>query len=192
MRQDREGSRRQDREVLESDAVRETRRAVMSRGPQSLVVTDLTERDLPLIGWSGGPLHPGAVSEALRRVPSGEVEYLAARSPGGHPVSIGGVDYAKEPRTGDLWQLSTHQDLRGLGIGSRLVDAAERRVRARGLRTVVLGVEAENVRARQLYDRLGYVAYGHEQSSWDEVDDEGRTRRHHADLILMRKTLTSA
>lgn len=43
-----------------------------------LPVRDLTADDLPEIGWSGGPLHPRYVAEALqRRATSGDVEYLA-------------------------------------------------------------------------------------------------------------------
>lgn len=112
------------------------------------------------------------------------------RSPCGLPVSIGGIDYAKEPHAGNLWQLSTHGELRSMGLGSRLMGVAEQRVRARGLSDVVLGVEEANVRARSLYDRLGYVAYGREQDYWYEADDEGIPRRRRAQITLMRKTLS--
>jgi hypothetical protein len=62
---------------------------------------------------------------------SGQVEYLAVRAPGGFPVSIGGIDYAKQPGAGIVWQLSTHGDLRSLGLGTALIKEAEARIKKR-------------------------------------------------------------
>lgn len=46
---------------------------------------------------------------------------------------------------------------RGLGIGDRLVGAAERVAREAGRRSVTLEVRADNAAARALYARRGYV-----------------------------------
>jgi ribosomal protein S18 acetylase RimI-like enzyme len=46
---------------------------------------------------------------------------------------------------------------RGMGIGSRLVGAAERAARACGRETVSLEVRADNAAARAMYARRGYV-----------------------------------
>ena len=46
---------------------------------------------------------------------------------------------------------------RGLGIGDRLVHAAERAARRAGRRTVTLEVRADNLAARSLYAKRGYV-----------------------------------
>jgi len=56
----------------------------------SLQVDDLTEDDLPSLGWSGTPLHLVSVGRALERVRSGEVEYLAVRAPAHTPPPFGG------------------------------------------------------------------------------------------------------
>ena len=50
--------------------------------------------------------------------------------------------------------------LRGRGIGTELMSAAEELVRRRGLHAIVLGVEDWNPRARRLYERLGYETVG--------------------------------
>jgi RimJ/RimL family protein N-acetyltransferase len=50
-------------------------------------------------------------------------------------------------------------------------------------------VEADNPRARALYERLGYVAYGEEDDSWDEEGPDRTIRRHHARCITMAKQL---
>ncbi len=133
-----------------------------------LTVRDLTAADLPSCAWSGGPMHLAAVAEALDRAGRGEVEYLAACPPSGLPVALGGIDYAKIPGAGLLWMLAVHGALQSCGIGTILIEAAEQRIRARGLRRAELGVEENNPRARALYERLGYVAYGSAPESWDE------------------------
>jgi ribosomal protein S18 acetylase RimI-like enzyme len=166
------------------------RNLVRERGAGVLAVDDLTEADLPNIGWSGGPLHPKAVKQELLRAKAGEVEYLAVRAPGGYPVCIGGIDYQDEPGAGTLFQLSTHGELQSLGVGSMLIKAAEDRIRKRGLRTAELGVEDENHRARALYERLGYVACGHEHDSWDQVDENGNVFTYDAEVTVMRKSLS--
>jgi ribosomal protein S18 acetylase RimI-like enzyme len=165
------------------------RQLIKERGVGTLEVDDLTQTDLPNISWAGGSLHSKAVEEALRRAKDGHVEYLAVRAPGGYPVCVGGIDYQEHAGAGTLWQLSTHGELQSLGIGSMLIKAAEDRIRRRGLATAELGVEDENHRARALYERLGYVAFGHEQDSWDDADEDGNVFTYHAECTLMRKSL---
>jgi ribosomal protein S18 acetylase RimI-like enzyme len=167
-----------------------TKAAIRRHGADSLTVNDLTPADLGQIAWSGGPLHMPAVAQALTRAERGEVDYLAVRSPDGRPVSIGGVDYAPYEGAGTLWQLATHGELTGLGIGTRLIAALEDRIRARGLPWAMLGVEDSNPRARALYDRLGYEACGREQASWPEADGQGNAFTYHTELTLMRKRLS--
>ncbi|GHG45852.1 MULTISPECIES: hypothetical protein [Amycolatopsis] len=53
-----------------------------------------------------------------------------------------------------------------------------------------LGVEVGNPRARALYERLGYAAYGSEPDGWDELAPDGSIRRYETTCVLMRKPLT--
>jgi ribosomal protein S18 acetylase RimI-like enzyme len=175
---------------MEPAVLEATKAAVWRSGAGSLTVDDLTPADLGRIAWSGGPLHTPAVARALERAEKGEVDYLAVRSPDGWPVSIGGVDYAAHEGAGTLWQLSTHGELTGLGIGTCLIAALEDRIRARGLPWAMLGVEDCNTRARALYHRLGYEDCGHAQDSWPEADDQGNVYTYHAEVTLMRKRLS--
>ena len=154
-----------------------------------LTIRDLTVEDLPSCAWSGGATHLVSVAKALERARRGEVDYLAVCPPSGVPVAIGGVDYAQKPGAGTLWQLAVHGALQSCGIGTLLIQAAEQRILGRGLHRAELGVEEPNPRARALYDRLGYVAYGRAPDSWDEQDADGTVFRYETMCTLMRKEL---
>jgi len=154
-----------------------------------LTIRDLTIEDLPDCTWSGSLTHLASVTVALERARLGEVDYLAACPPSGLPVAIGGIDYVKTPGAGTLWQLSVHEALQSCGIGTILVRAAEQRIRARGLRRAQLSVEKSNPRARRLYERLGYVAYGSEPVAWDEEAQDGSITRYETVCTMMRKEL---
>ncbi|WP_103354108.1 GNAT family N-acetyltransferase [Amycolatopsis sp. CA-128772] len=153
-----------------------------------LLIRDRTEADLPGCGWSGSRLHLEHVAQELRR---DDAEYLvacAARS--GLPVGKGLIDYRKTPGAGTNGQLAVHPALQSCGIGTELMRAAEERIRARSLPHAELGVEAGNPRARALYERLGYTAYGSEPDGWDEEAPDGSIRRYETTCVLMRKPVT--
>lgn len=154
-----------------------------------LAVRDLTAADLPSCAWSGGPTHIAAIAKALDRAERGEVDYLAACPPSGMPVALGGIDYTKIPGAGVLWMLAVHVALQSCGIGTVLIEAAEQRIRARGLHRAELGVEECNPRARALYERLGYLPHGSAPESWDEDGPDGTVVRYETVCTLMRKEL---
>ena len=154
-----------------------------------MTIRDLTPEDLPSCAWSGPATHLASIARALERARGGVVDYLAVCPPSGLPVALGGIDYAKNPGAGTLWQLAVHGALQSCGIGTILIQAAEQRIRARGLHRAELGVEEHNPRARTLYERLGYTAYGREPESWDEEAPDGTITRYDTVLTLMRKEL---
>ncbi|MCV2458067.1 GNAT family N-acetyltransferase [Streptomyces sp. ICN988] len=155
-----------------------------------LSARDLVHADLASCGWAGSEHHLAGVAEQLERVRSGEVDYLAVCPATDIPVAKGGVDYQVKKGVGTLWQLAVHPALQSCGIGTFLVEAAELRIRSRGLRQAELGVEESNPRARALYERLGYVAYDRQPDSWDEQAPDGSLRRYETMCTLMRKELT--
>ncbi|MFD5315573.1 GNAT family N-acetyltransferase [Streptomyces sp. NPDC127098] len=155
----------------------------------ALTVRDLAPADLPWCGWSGSELHLGHVAGELRRAELGEVDYLAVCPPSGLPMAIGGVDHRAREGCGVLFQLAVHPALRSCGLGTLLVRAAEARIRERGTGRAELSVEENNPRARALYERLGYVAYGSEPAGWDELAPDGSVRRYETVCTVMRKDL---
>jgi ribosomal protein S18 acetylase RimI-like enzyme len=154
-----------------------------------LTIRDLTRKDLPACRWAGPATHLAAIGATLERTESGEVDYLAVFLPSGWPVGLCAIDYAKNPGVGTLWMLEVHPALQSCGIGTHLIDAAEERIRERGLNRAELGVEEDNPRARALYVRLGYLAYGSEPAAWDAVAEDGSVFRYETVCTLMRKDL---
>ncbi len=143
-----------------------------------LTIRDLTPEDLPSCAWSGSAAHLASVARALDRARRGEVDYLAVCPPTGLPVALGGIDDAKTPGAGPLGQLAARGALQSCGISRILIQAAEQRIRARGIQRAELGVEECNPRARALYERLGYLAYGREPGAWDKEAPDGSLTRY--------------
>jgi ribosomal protein S18 acetylase RimI-like enzyme len=156
----------------------ETRHVIERGQAATLVVDELKAADLSSIAWSGSSAHIESVEAQLSR-PASEVQYLCVRAPSGDPVAKAGIDYATHPGSGTIWQVAVHPSLQGLGLGARLIDAAEERIRARGLAIARIGVEDENDGARRLYERLGYSPCGRWSSSSRAIDEDGREYDHH-------------
>lgn len=166
-----------------------TRRTVDQYGVTSLVVDDVTYRDLPSIVWSGNARHLQAVAEVLDRVATGATHYLAVRSPDGIPVAIGAIDYEEAAGVGTIFQLSVHEQLQGIGLGTLLIQTAEKRIRARGTTIARLAAEDDNPRARALYERLGYVESGRREVSWESQRDDGSVFLYETEITELDKHL---
>jgi ribosomal protein S18 acetylase RimI-like enzyme len=157
-----------------------------------IAIRDLVVSDLDGMGWSGSPSHLSSVRAELGRVASGAVEYLAACTASDLPVGKLGIDYALAADAGTIYQAAVHPALQSCGIGTLLVGAAERRILARGRSWSELAVEHDNPRARALYERLGYRAYGDKREEWDAEGADGVTVRHATMCTVMRKTLSTS
>jgi ribosomal protein S18 acetylase RimI-like enzyme len=59
-------------------------------------------------------------------------------------------------RYGDLYSLCVSEDARGQGIGTRLLDAVDDELEARGVHDLRISVIAGNERAQALYERRGF------------------------------------
>jgi ribosomal protein S18 acetylase RimI-like enzyme len=71
--------------------------------------------------------------------------------------------------------LLVHPTHRSRSVGSQILAAAEALVRERGLARISLAVAVVNVRARRLYERLGYrdLGLGQFANAWSYVDEHG-------------------
>jgi GNAT superfamily N-acetyltransferase len=100
--------------------------------------------------------------------PVGEVflEYEPATEPEvrRHLPGVPRLDHLEV--VGPLW---------GRGIGTALIRAAEDTARQLGHEQIALGVGLDNLKARRLYERLGYADWGQGTvvGSWVEYSDDG-------------------
>ena len=167
------------------DSYRALREAIVV-GTARLDVTPLDEAHLSDIAWSGTATHLENITGQLQRVNRGEVEYLALRA-AGHAVCKGGIDFAKEPDSGTIWQLATHPQLEGIGLATRLIGEFEARAHQRGIRRLRLAVETDNARARRLYEHIGYHAMGKSEVSWEAESPDGSRFVYTTTVIEMYK-----
>jgi ribosomal protein S18 acetylase RimI-like enzyme len=127
----------------------------------------------------------GAVREWIARsVVTGEL--FVARDADGDPVgfvsySFDREGYERERVRGTVSNLFVDPGRRGEGIGTDLLDAAERALAAAGAETVALEALADNDRARAFYTDRGYDLHRVEltkplpESRGDETADGGET-----------------
>jgi ribosomal protein S18 acetylase RimI-like enzyme len=76
-----------------------------------------------------------------------------------------------------------------LGIGKKIMDAAEEDLRQRGFSYVTLNVGKENLNAHRFYERLGYTAIAEEAGDWSYLDHQGKRRYVHEPAWRMQKKL---
>lgn len=78
--------------------------------------------------------------------------------------------FAREASAGDYFinALAAHPDYRGQGIGTHLLSYAENKAREMRYDQCALSVEVSNLRARQLYERVGYRAVETVRFAWSK------------------------
>ena len=68
-------------------------------------------------------------------------------------------------------------EFREKGIGTRMLEVAEKDIFQRGFSTITLNVSRDNPDARRLYERTGYRVVADEPGIWSYIDHEGRMRQ---------------
>ena len=128
---------------------------------------------------------------------SADARYIVAES-NGKPVGFGVIHFQGDPLWDrpdqvplvmDLW---VDPDLRGRGIGKKVLRALEQSAREKGFSCVFLQVQPEkNPRAIELYRKLGYQPLQSKPypDLYHTVDDEGNVREGTQLIVDMRKLL---
>ena len=166
-------------------------REAVVRGDASLTVAPLQAGEMDDIAWSGTRGHLENVARQLRRVASGQVEYLAVRADG-RVVSKGGIDFEAEPGAGTIFQLATHPRLQGIGLATRLIHELQARALGRGVNRLRLAVEVDDHRVRRLYEHLGYRSIGETDASWEAEAADGSRYVYATRLTEMEKVVERA
>jgi len=152
-----------------------------------LVVDDCRAADIPvLVARLPSPTgRAGIHADRYQAQQVGTCTYLVARLDGqlaGHVLIEWSGCQASEVYhdflgVPEICSLLVHRDLRGKGIGTALIAAAERRAAERGRRRVGMGVATDNTRAQALYQRLGYRPARAYLNRWTVMGADG-IRRH--------------
>lgn len=150
-------------------------------------IRPLAESDLHELEWEGG-------ADFRRYYLQEWAEHYAGTRPvlvadfRGFPIGQIVINFAVKPPV--LESLRVMPPFRGLGIGTALIEAAERRCRDAGYTTVRIGVSVDNVRARRLYERLGYKAEGLPYpAEWSYTDQHGTVHQVRERIQMLRRAL---
>jgi ribosomal-protein-alanine N-acetyltransferase len=84
----------------------------------------------------------------------------------------------------EILALCVIPEARGQGVGGRLIDGALEALRAMGARAVFLEVGADNIAAKRLYARAGFVAAGVRRGYYRHPAGDSE------DAVILRRALT--
>lgn len=156
-----------------------------------LTIRPARQEDLPTLEWYGlHTPHREIIADAFRLQERGDGTMLLAVA-NGFPAGQICIDFLRKRPNGraTLWALRVFQPFRGLGMGVRLVRAAERVVIQRGVPIAELGVDRDNAGVLPFYERLGYEHCGRERGQFLYHTPEGRLVRVAIDQWLLYKRL---
>ncbi len=140
--------------------------------------------DLPALEWDGEFVHFRRIyAEAYRRSEMGEAVLWVAEDP---DLGIVGqlfvhmkserAELADGRTRAYIYGFRVRPAYRNQGIGTLLLDTAEKDLLSRGFHWVVLNVARENSDARRLYERRGYRVIGGDPGRWSYIDERGIRR----------------
>jgi GNAT superfamily N-acetyltransferase len=165
---------------------------VYSRFAPALTVTIRAARqaDLELLEWGGMfAEHRQLIARAWESSRSGTAAMLVADA-NHYPVGQIWIDLLRGGRGAALlWAVRVLPAMQRLGIGSRLLDAAEMLVLDEGRRETEIRVEPGNPSARRLYERCGYVVRGRMTECFEYTRPDGEVVSSCVHLWRMRKPL---
>ena len=154
---------------------------------------ELLEQEIPSPGQS--KFHIGR----MRMQKEGTASYLIAwngEKPVGHLLikwdGFGPVMPESLKNIPELNSFEVAENTRGKGIGTSLIKAAEDLAIQKGVKTIGLLVNPDNLRAKLLYERLGYhdSGTGIYTDKWEAYDDDGNQFIDSEACLAMIKNLT--
>jgi ribosomal protein S18 acetylase RimI-like enzyme len=160
-----------------------------------------TEADLPHLEWYGQYTHFRRVFQKTWREQAAGLRLMLLADLNGFPVghifillnNAPGVTRKHQRQATDLrgylYSLRVMAHLQGLGIGTQLVHCAENLLCQRGYDWAIISAAKTNVRARQLYERLGYRVYAEDGGNWQYVDHTGEIVEVHEPCWMLEKLL---
>ncbi|HYG87908.1 MAG TPA: GNAT family N-acetyltransferase [Azospirillum sp.] len=149
--------------------------------------------DLPALEWYGLYTHMREVIQsAFRAQTRGDVAMLVADI-NGFPAAQAWVDFVRKSRLGlaTVWAVRVFPPFQRGGLGTLVMQAAEREVLRRGMGEAELGVDRDNAGVLSFYRRLGYVTAGSERGCFAYRTPDGTPVEVMVDQWLLRKRLVT-
>ncbi len=156
-----------------------------------VLIRPARREDLPELEWFGlHTHHREVITNAFRTQERGNGAILVAEV-NGFPAGQICIDFLRRRslRRGTLWALRVFQPFRNQGIGTRLMEAAERAVLDHGFPEAELGVDRDNAGVLAFYDQLGYEPCGTERGRYSYRTPAGELVRVPIDQWILRKVL---
>lgn len=88
-----------------------------------------------------------------------------------------------------LYSFRVMEQFRCQGIGTRLLQEAQKLLHNRGYRTAIIAVAKHNQDARRLYERLGYYIFAQDPGRWQYTDHCGVVQHVSEPCWLLKKSL---
>jgi ribosomal protein S18 acetylase RimI-like enzyme len=147
--------------------------------------------DLPALEWFGMfTAHRNIILAAYESQERGEAVMLVAEVKE-FPIGQVWIDLTRkhEDATGILWAVRVLPPVQNLGLGTRLMAAAEHVLRNQGFTQAELVVEKDNPNAKRFYERQGYHVISSEQSEYTYTTPDGIQTHVSTDRWVLRKPL---
>jgi ribosomal protein S18 acetylase RimI-like enzyme len=139
--------------------------------------------DLARLEWGGQYAHFRDVFRRTFEEQRASRRLMLVADLRGYPVGQIFVQFTSGDRAfadgrtrGYLYSLRVLEPLQRLGLGTRLMEAAEAALGARGFEWAVIAAAKDNPAALRLYERRGYRVFSDDPGRWEFVDHEGRLR----------------
>lgn len=167
----------------------------------AVVIRNVCEADLVGLEWEGEYAHFRRLyQDAYRRAVRGLSVLWLAELPEGpgligqvfiqmlcdRPELCNGIDRAY------LYGFRIRPAYRSCGLGSKILEVAERDLVERGYCLLTLNVARDNVDAIRLYQRRGFAIVAPEAGRWQYIDDKGKLQDVHEPAWRMEKRLAGA
>lgn len=161
-----------------------------------VIVREVRESDLRELEWEGRYQHFRRIyRRSMKEANRGRRVLLVAEVEGTIVGQIfiqlasGRKELADGSSSGYLYAFRVRPSHRNQGIGSLLLDEAERELRQRDFERAVIAVAKTNEVARRMYEKRGYRRFAEDPGRWSYVDHEGALRHVHEPAYVMKKTL---
>ena len=148
----------------------------------------LAAADIDMFSWSGGERHLEYLTEWVEKSKNGETVVLGLFEDG-EPIGLGYVDFTSVSDAGTLWALNIKEEKRSQGLGTGFMRDFEKVIENRGLTFIELRVEEDNLRAIELYQKLGYKKRASSLESWEQDDGHGGVEIYEAKCFIFRKRI---